>query len=139
MNNVINVDPACIDLVGETFDIIRNIQDPEKAQTLEELDVVQEELVRVVKLYEDEYLISIEFVPTVPHCSLASLIGLCIRVKLQENLLCHYKLDINIKSDSHNEAASISKQINDKERIAAAMENPALMQIIQECIGEIER
>lgn len=52
------------------------IQDPEKAQTLEELEVVREELVTVKHVNgKNEYLISIEFVPTVPHCSLASLIG----------------------------------------------------------------
>ena len=62
------------------FDRILNtlpvFQDPEKAQTLEELEVVREELVTVKHVNgKNEYLINIEFVPTVPHCSLASLIG----------------------------------------------------------------
>lgn len=56
-------------------DVIRTIRDPEKPNTLEELDVVTEKCVEVKELGEDEYLIIIKFTPTVPHCSLATLIG----------------------------------------------------------------
>lgn len=31
---------------------------------------------------------------------------------------------------------SVNKQINDKERIAAAMENPSLKKIVEECIAD---
>ena len=31
---------------------------------------------------------------------------------------------------------SVNKQINDKERIAAAMENPNLKKIVEECISD---
>ena len=55
--------------------MIRSIRDPEKPNTLEELDVVTEKCVEVQELGEDEYLIIIKFSPTVPHCSLATLIG----------------------------------------------------------------
>ena len=47
-------------------------------------------------------MISVQFTPTVPHCSLATLIGLCIRVKLQENLPFQYKLDIKLTPGSHD-------------------------------------
>uniref|UniRef100_A0A3B4XU02 MIP18 family-like domain-containing protein n=1 Tax=Seriola lalandi dorsalis TaxID=1841481 RepID=A0A3B4XU02_SERLL len=56
-------------------DVIRSIRDPEKPNTLEELEVVTEKCVEVQELGEDEYLIIIKFSPTVPHCSLATLIG----------------------------------------------------------------
>uniref|UniRef100_A0A3Q3XKJ4 Uncharacterized protein n=1 Tax=Mola mola TaxID=94237 RepID=A0A3Q3XKJ4_MOLML len=59
----------------EVYDVIRSIRDPEKPNTLEELDVVTEKCVEVQELGEDEYLIIIKFSPTVPHCSLATLIG----------------------------------------------------------------
>lgn len=55
--------------------MIRTIRDPEKPNTLEELDVVTEKCVEVQELGEEEYLIIIRFSPTVPHCSLATLIG----------------------------------------------------------------
>lgn len=57
------------------LDVIRSIRDPEKPNTLEELDVVTEKCVEVQECGEDEYLIIIKFSPTVPHCSLATLIG----------------------------------------------------------------
>lgn len=33
-------------------------------------------------------------------------------------------------------ATSVNKQINDKERVAAAMENPSLRELVEECIIE---
>lgn len=130
-------DAECIDLAEETYDIIRTIQDPEKALTLEDLEVVAENLVKVKKLKNGTtFHINIEFVPTVPHCTLASLIGLSIRAKLEENLVCNYKLDINIKEGTHDEGPQITKQINDKERTAAAMENPDVVKLVQGCILE---
>ena len=60
--------------------MIRTIQDPEKTETLEELNVVTENGVSVNLIKDDLYLIKIEFVPTVPHCSLATLIGPDIRI-----------------------------------------------------------
>ncbi len=68
---------CCVDNVFT--DVIRTIRDPEKPNTLEELDVVTEKCVEVQELGDDEYLIIIKFSPTVPHCSLATLIGVCER------------------------------------------------------------
>ena len=50
-------------------------QDPELPQTLEELNVIEEEFIKIDPIGKDEYNIKIEFKPTVPHCSLATLIG----------------------------------------------------------------
>lgn len=51
---------------------------------------------------DDVHLVRIEFNPTVPHCSLATLIGLCIRIKLERNLVERFKLDIFIKKGAHS-------------------------------------
>ena len=40
--------------------------------------------------------------PTIKHCSLATLIGLCIHVKLQRNLPTTSKISVFIKEGSHN-------------------------------------
>uniref|UniRef100_A0A674AZP6 Cytosolic iron-sulfur assembly component 2A n=1 Tax=Salmo trutta TaxID=8032 RepID=A0A674AZP6_SALTR len=120
----------------EVYDVIRTIRDPEKPNTLEELDVVSEECVEVQELGEDEYLIIIKFSPTVPHCSLATLIGLCLQVKLQRCLPFKHKLDIFISEGTHSTEEDINKQINDKERVAAAMENPNLRDIVEQCVTE---
>ncbi|XP_056427555.1 cytosolic iron-sulfur assembly component 2A isoform X3 [Hyla sarda] len=72
--------------------IIRSIRDPEKPSTLEDLEVVSESCVTVEELDDECFLVIIKFTPTVPHCSLATLIGLCLRVKLQRCLSFKHKL-----------------------------------------------
>lgn len=99
-------------------------------------------------------VVRVEFNPTVPHCSLATLIGLCIRIKLERSIPYYFKLDIYIKEGAHTTEHEsrccclsllllkcvniflVNKQINDKERIAAAMENPNLKQMVETCIAE---
>ena len=53
--------------------------------------------------------VDIEFTPTIPHCSMATLIGLCIRVKLLRSLPDRFKgsftphraVDIRVTPGSH--------------------------------------
>ena len=87
---------------------------------------------------EEELWIKIVFTPTVPHCSLATLIGLCLRVKLERCLETRFKLDITVSEGTHTIEGDVNKQINDKERVAAAMENPGLREMVEECIKEME-
>ncbi|EDO34306.1 predicted protein [Nematostella vectensis] len=122
-------------LALDVYDLIKDIKDPEKPQTLEDLKVVYESCVEVQKVAGQDH-ITITFTPTVPHCSLATLIGLCIRVKLEKSLPEKFKLDIYLKKGTHSTENEINKQINDKERIAAAMENPNLRKIVENCIDE---
>ena len=90
--------------------------------------------------FEDdkEVWIRVQFTPTVPHCSLATLIGLCLRVKLERTLQRNFKLDIFVNEGTHSIEGDVNKQINDKERVAAAMENPNLREMVEECIKEAE-
>ena len=88
----------------QIFDIIKDIRDPEKPETLEELSVVQEDLVDVCESIEKpgSFTTHIQFVPTVPHCSLATLIGLCIRTKFDQELPKGlFKIDLAIKVRCH--------------------------------------
>ncbi|XP_050251349.1 protein AE7-like isoform X3 [Quercus robur] len=41
----------------------------------------------------------ITFTPTVEHCSMATIIGLCLRVKLLRSLPSRYKVDIRLPLD----------------------------------------
>ena len=127
------------DLKFDIYDQIRTIRDPEKPENLEELSVVLEDLIHVYPLgnNNNKFIATIEFVPTVPHCHLATLIGLCIRTKLERTLAPgQIKLEINVKEGTHNTEKDINKQINDKERVAAAMENPNLKETVEKCIEE---
>ena len=87
---------------------------------------------------DGELWIRVQFTPTVPHCSLATLIGLCLRMKLERTLDRRFKLDIFVNEGTHSIEGDVNKQINDKERVAAAMENSNLRELVEECIREAE-
>ncbi|KAI5131024.1 Cytosolic Iron-Sulfur Assembly Component 2A [Manis pentadactyla] len=112
----------------EVYDLIRTIRDPEKPNTLEELEVVHANGTSL--LFGHSY------------CKIGKrdeespMSGLCLRVKLQRCLPFKHKLEIYISEGSHSTEEDINKQINDKERVAAAMENPNLREIVEQCVLE---
>ena len=113
-------------------DLIRGIKDPEHPHSLEQLKVAQRPLVNVD---DERSRITVLFTPTIPHCSMATLIGLCIRVKLLRSLPSRFKVDIRITPGKHEQEAAINKQLNDKERVAAALENDNLLRVVNECLN----
>ncbi|XP_045726547.1 cytosolic iron-sulfur assembly component 2A-like [Mirounga angustirostris] len=58
----------------EVYDLIRTIRDPEKPNTFKELEVVTESSVEVQEINEEDYLVTIRFMPIVSHCSLQPLL-----------------------------------------------------------------
>ncbi|KAG6555620.1 hypothetical protein Mapa_002855 [Marchantia paleacea] len=48
----------------------------------------------------------VTFTPTVQHCSMATVIGLCIRVKLMRCLPPRFKVDIRVAPGSHASEAA---------------------------------
>uniref|UniRef100_A0A0D3DS21 MIP18 family-like domain-containing protein n=1 Tax=Brassica oleracea var. oleracea TaxID=109376 RepID=A0A0D3DS21_BRAOL len=110
---------------------VRDIRDPEHPYSLEQLSVLSEDSITL-----DDKLnrIIITFTPTIQHCSMATIIGLCLRAKLKECLPLHYKVDIRVSPGSHADEDSVNKQLNDKERVVAALENPNLRQLVDECL-----
>ena len=116
----------------EIFDLIRSINDPEHPLTLEQLNVVQLENIKMSEQNRNKVLIN--FTPTIPHCSMATLIGLSIRVKLLRSLPPRFKIRIEITEGTHQSEKQINKQLNDKERVAAALENYSLIKVVNQCI-----
>jgi metal-sulfur cluster biosynthetic enzyme len=102
----------------EIFDLIRHINDPEHPRTLEELNVAQ---LQNIFLDAKRQHVMVQFTPTIPHCSMASLIGLSIRVKLLRSLPASYKVDVRITPGTHISETVLNKQLQDKERVAAAL------------------
>jgi metal-sulfur cluster biosynthetic enzyme len=117
----------------EVFDLIRNIMDPEHPHTLEQLKVAQHDLVTVDN---KRNRVLIRFTPTITHCSMATLIGLCIRVKLLRSLPKRFKVDIYITPGAHQSEVAVNRQLNDKERVAAALENNKLLSVVDKCIAQ---
>jgi metal-sulfur cluster biosynthetic enzyme len=116
----------------EIFELIRGINDPEHPLTLEQLKVVSVEHVQVNQALRT---ISVQFTPTIPHCSMATLIGLSLQVKLLRSLPRRFKIDVSIFPNTHASEGAINKQLNDKERVTAALENHNLLQVVNKCVA----
>jgi len=114
----------------EVFEHIRHLNDPEHPLTLEQLNVASLDLISVD---DNASTVDVRFTPTIPHCSMATLIGLCIRVKLMRALPTRFKTTVRITPGSHAQEDSVNKQLNDKERVAAALENGTLVDVIKKC------
>lgn len=145
-----NRDRLCKD---EIYEIVRNIQDPEHPLTLEQLGVVSREQIEVHDVLDDDdddenesadnmntdaapySTIHVRFTPTVPHCSMATLIGLSLRVKLLRSVSSRFKVCVSIEPGTHQSENAVNKQLMDKERICAALENPHLCKVVNRCIG----
>lgn len=130
------VDPSVRDPLDEleVFEMIRGIKDPEHPHTLEQLRVVQRSLIRVDDARGRVY---VNFTPTIPHCSMATLIGLSIRVQLLRLLPSRFKVDVNVTPGTHMNEKDVNKQLSDKERVAAALENENLLKMVNSCLQGI--
>lgn len=79
--------------------------------------------------------VNVRFTPTIPHCSMATLIGLSIRVQLLRSLPSRFKVSVAITPGTHSSEEAVNKQLADKERVAAATENSHLIEVINQCIA----
>eukprot|EP01065_Artemidia_motanka_P037815 TRINITY_DN46723_c0_g1_i1.p1 TRINITY_DN46723_c0_g1~~TRINITY_DN46723_c0_g1_i1.p1 ORF type:complete len:186 (+),score=77.48 TRINITY_DN46723_c0_g1_i1:84-560(+) len=120
----------------EVFDLIRGLKDPEHDNTLEQLKVLS---LGNVSVDDKRARVRVQLTPTVPHCSQATLIGLCVRVKLLRTLPPRFKIDIKITPGTHDQEAAVNKQLNDKERVAAALENPRLLDVVDVCLKGVRK
>ncbi|KAI3904196.1 hypothetical protein MKW92_019651 [Papaver armeniacum] len=129
-----DVDEYAIDPIDqqEVFDILKDIKDPEHPYTLEQLQVVTEDSVEISDKHSH---VRVTFTPTIGQCSLAPAIGLCLQVKLMRSLPSRYKVDVRLAPGTHDNEAAINKQLNDKERTAAALENPVMEQLVEQCLA----
>ena len=75
--------------------------------------------------------------PGAAHESFAQEVREIKRVSQCERIV-RFKVDIELATGSHVSEAAITKQLNDKERIAAALENPNLLEMVQTCLQPTE-
>ena len=62
---------------------------------------------------------------------MAQIIGLMIKVKLLKYLPDQVKVHVLVTEGTHVNEQDINKQINDKERVAAALENNNIAKVIK--------
>ncbi|EFX89488.1 cytosolic iron-sulfur assembly component 2B-like [Daphnia pulex] len=115
----------------EIFDLLRDINDPEHPMSLEELNVVQ---ITNIEVDDKKSSVKVFYTPTIPHCSMATLIGLSIKVCLLRSLPPRFKVEVNISPGSHASEEAVNKQLADKERVSAALENSNLLEVVNQCL-----
>ncbi|KAF8456181.1 hypothetical protein BGX38DRAFT_1163070 [Terfezia claveryi] len=120
----------------EIYDLISTISDPEHPLSLGELAVVNLPHIKVTDNQDRSVMshVLVEITPTITHCSLATVIGLGIRVRLEQALPPRFRLDVRIREGTHSTADQVNKQLNDKERVAAACENESLMAVLRKML-----
>merc|ERR1711939_610057 len=115
----------------EIYDLIATMSDPEHPITLGSLAVVS-------LPSSNLQTVTVLVTPTIQHCSLATVIGLGVRVRLEESLPPRFRVDVRIKEGTHSTADEVNKQLADKERVAAALWNPTLQSFIKKMLETCE-
>jgi len=127
----------------EIYNLISTISDPEHPLSLGSLAVVKIEDIHLTPSSIDPTKraiarVLVEITPTVEHCSLATIIGLGIRVRLEQSLPRNIRVDVRVKDGTHASGDQANKQLADKERVAAALENKTLMGVIRKMLETCE-
>eukprot|EP00297_Palpitomonas_bilix_P017773 CAMPEP_0113907258 /NCGR_PEP_ID=MMETSP0780_2-20120614/25356_1 /TAXON_ID=652834 /ORGANISM="Palpitomonas bilix" /LENGTH=163 /DNA_ID=CAMNT_0000902255 /DNA_START=79 /DNA_END=570 /DNA_ORIENTATION=- /assembly_acc=CAM_ASM_000599 len=122
---------------GDVYESIRHIRDPEHPYSIEQLGIVRPSCIEIQDLRGMPH-IQVTFTPTVSHCTLATTIGLCIRSKLDDEIIGRKKITVLVEPGSHNDFEEVSRRLNDKERVAAAMEKETIYSVIQKCTEDVE-
>ncbi|KAL8732633.1 MAG: hypothetical protein Q9166_002608 [cf. Caloplaca sp. 2 TL-2023] len=135
----------------EIYDLIAPIQDPEHPLTLGSLSVVNLPDITLTPTLPPSSLppatstqnitplpaittVTVLVTPTITHCSLATVIGLGVRVRLEQALPPRFRVDVRIKEGTHSTAEQVNRQLGDKERVAAALENGTLMGVLRKML-----
>lgn len=66
--------------------------------TLEQLGVID---LDAVEVDEERRKVKVSLTPTIPHCSMITLIGLCVKVQLIRLLPQYFKISIVLEKNSH--------------------------------------
>ncbi len=126
-----NSDDECDPIdTQEIYDLLANINDPEHPLTLAQLAVINLDDISIHSSSHGIDTVRVDLTPTIPHCSMATLIGLCVRVRLNRSLPPRYRVDVRVKEGTHQSETAVNRQLADKERVAAACENDQLMGVL---------
>lgn len=61
-----------------------------------------------------------------------------MRVRLEQALPPRFRVDVRIKEGTHSTADQVNRQLGDKERVAAALENGTLMGVLRKMLEGCE-
>ncbi|PFH57818.1 hypothetical protein XA68_14535 [Ophiocordyceps unilateralis] len=125
----------------EVYDLVSTISDPEHPVSLGQLSVINLADISITPspalgLPSPNTIVQVcvEITPTITHCSLATVIGLAVRVRLEQALPPNYRVQVRCKENSHSQDEQVNKQLQDKERVAAALENDTLRGVLDKML-----
>jgi metal-sulfur cluster biosynthetic enzyme len=122
----------------EIYDLISTITDPEHPLTLGSLGVVNLADIKIFPPTSPRSRISsvrVLVTPTTSACSLTTVIGLGVKVRLVNALPPRFRVDVRIKEGTSASADEANKQLGDKERVAAAIENRNLISMVNHMLS----
>ncbi|KAF2217890.1 hypothetical protein CERZMDRAFT_30816 [Cercospora zeae-maydis SCOH1-5] len=125
----------------EVYDLISTITDPEHPLSLGSLGVVNLEDIKMIPPTSPRSRISsvqVLITPTTSACSLTTVIGLGVKVRLMNALPPRFRVDVRIKEGTSSSADEANKQLGDKERVAAAMENRNLINMVNHMLSSCQ-
>jgi metal-sulfur cluster biosynthetic enzyme len=125
----------------EVYDLISTISDPEHPLSLGSLGVVTLDDIAIAHPTSPRSRIStitVLITPTTSACSLTTVIGLGVKVRLLNALPPRFRVDVRIKEGTSRTADEVNKQLGDKERVAAAMENRSLVNVVNNMLATCE-
>lgn len=125
----------------EVYDLISTISDPEHPLSLGSLGVVKLDDIAIFAPTSPRSRIStvrVLITPTTTACSLTTVIGLGVKVRLVNALPPRFRIDVRIKEGTSKTADEVNKQLGDKERVAAAMENRSLVSVVNTMLATCE-
>ncbi len=137
--------PASLEHQLTRTDLISQISDPEHPLTLGSLSVVNLPDIYLTPTFPEKgagsplTTLTVLITPTITHCSLATVIGLGVRVRLEQALPPRFRVDVRIKEGTHSTAEQVNRQLADKERVAAALENGTLVGVIKKMLEGCEK
>ena len=70
---------------------------------------------------------------------MAALIGLCLKIKLKRELPRIFRVLVYISPGSHVQEIEVNKQVNDKDRVSAALTNKYLLSAVEECLKGVDK
>ncbi|KAG5958661.1 hypothetical protein E4U13_004637 [Claviceps humidiphila] len=125
----------------EIYDLISTISDPEHPVSLGQLSIVNINDIHITPspacgVPDSNAIVQVmvEITPTVTHCSLATVLGLGVRVRLEQCLPPNYRVDVICRENTHSQDDQVNKQLADKERVAAALENDSLKGVLDKML-----
>ncbi|KAL8740482.1 MAG: hypothetical protein Q9190_006822 [Brigantiaea leucoxantha] len=127
----------------EIYDLIAPMTDPEHPFTLGSLSVVNLPDISLAPTLPSEpdsplTTVTVLLTPTITGCSLATVIGLGVRIRLERALPPRFRVDVRLKEGSHHAVEATNRQLADKERVAAAMENRNLMGVVGKMLEGVD-